>query len=111
MGLNYRLPIYDAKMMANFATKTAEDIFNGENSRKARKLPVELHDKARRLMDQLDAAPSLEFMRVPPGNMFEPLQGDMKGKYSVRINKQWRVVFEWHDNMVCEVDVMDYHRG
>ena len=98
-------------MIRNFASKTAEDIFNGENSKKARRVPVELHSKARRLLDQLNAAPSLEFMKIPPGNKFEPLQGDMKGLYSVRINDQWRVVFDWEENSPGEVDILDYHKG
>lgn len=98
-------------MIRNFASKTAEDIFNGENSKKARKLPVDLHGKARRLLDQLNAAPSLDFMKIPPGNKIEPLQGDMSGLWSIRINSQWRVVSDWNENCPGQVDILDYHKG
>ena len=66
-------------MIRNFASKTAQDIYDGVNSRESRKVPRALHGKARRLFDQLNAAPSLVFLRVPPGNRLEKLSGNLAG--------------------------------
>ncbi len=70
---------------------------------------MELHAKAQRLLDQLNTAPSLEFMRVPPGNKLEKLSGDMKYFLSLRINEQWRIIFIWKGNDAYEVKITDYH--
>ena len=110
-SLTYRNSIYDYVMILNFANKTTEDIFNGVNSKKARVLPVELHNKASRLLDQLNAAPNLEFMKVPPGNKLEPMKGNYKGKWSIRINDQWRIMFGWENDKSIDVEILDYHKG
>ncbi|OGQ96434.1 MAG: plasmid maintenance system killer family protein [Deltaproteobacteria bacterium RIFOXYD12_FULL_57_12] len=96
-------------MIQSFANKTAEDIYHGSISRHARKLPAVLHDRARRLLDQINAAPSLNFLKIPPGNRLEKLSGDYNGFWSVRINEQWRVVFKWQGEDVFEVAILDYH--
>ena len=74
------------------ADKATQDVYDGVNSRYARKLLGELHGKARRLFDQIDAAPTLDFLRVPPSNRLEKLRGDLAGQWSLRINEQWRFV-------------------
>lgn len=96
-------------MIKNFADKTARDVFDGTNSRYSRKLPRELHSKAQRLFDQINAAPSLEFLRVPPSNKLEKLIGNWKGHWSLRINEQWRIVFRWENNDAYDVRIVDYH--
>ena len=96
-------------MIRNFADKTAQDVYDGTNSRYSRKLPRQLHAKAQRLFDQMNAAPSLEFLRVPPGNKLEKLVGNMKGNWSLRINNQWRIVFRWENNDAYDVRIVDYH--
>ncbi|HLP48717.1 MAG TPA: type II toxin-antitoxin system RelE/ParE family toxin [Candidatus Kapabacteria bacterium] len=96
-------------MIKNFADKITEDIFDGTNSRYSRKLPRELHSKAQRLLDQINAAPSLEFLSVPPGNKLEKLSGSMEGFWSLRINRRWRVVFYWNNNDAFDVRIVDYH--
>lgn len=96
-------------MIKNFSSTTARDIFDGNNSKKARKIPIEIHGKIQRLFDQLNAAPNLEFMKVPPGNRLEALKGDLAGKWSIRVNDQWRVIFKWENDQ--PFDVLDYHRG
>lgn len=96
-------------MIVTFASKLTEDIYDGFNSKRARRLPQELHAKARRLLDQLNAAPTLDFMRVPPGNRLEKLSGDLKGFSSVRINDQWRMIFRWQEDNAHDVDIVDYH--
>jgi proteic killer suppression protein len=57
----------------------------------------------------LDAAESLEDLRVPPGNRLEKLTGDRKGEHSIRINDQWRLCFRWDDGDAFDVEIVDYH--
>jgi toxin HigB-1 len=58
---------------------------------------------------QLNAATTLDFLRVPPGNQIEKLSGDRKGQWSMRINDQWRICFSWIDGDALEVEIVDYH--
>ena len=62
-------------MLESLPDKTTRDIYDGVNSRQARKLPRKLHDKARRLLDQINAAPTLDMLRIPPSNRLEKLKG------------------------------------
>ena len=62
-----------------------------------------------RRLQQLHAATSLDFLRVPPGNRLEALVGDRAGKHSIRINDQWRLCFVWRDGHAHEVEIVDYH--
>ncbi|MEE8484412.1 MAG: type II toxin-antitoxin system RelE/ParE family toxin [Nitrospinota bacterium] len=96
-------------MIKSFADKASRDIYDGVNSRYARKIPNVLHPKIRRLFDQINAAPSVEFLRIPPGNRLEKLRGDLKRFWSLRINDQWRMIFEWKDNNAFKVKIADYH--
>lgn len=96
-------------MIRSFADATTQDIFDGENSKAARKLPRELHDKARRTLDLINSAIRLDDLRVPPGNRLEALKGGFKGFHSVRINDQWRIVFRWLDGDADAVQIVDYH--
>ena len=96
-------------MLKNLADKTTQDTYDGINSRQARKLPRELHDKVRRLLDQINATPKLEMLRIPPSNRLEKLKGDRAGFWSLRINDQWRIVFRWQGQDALDVQVIDYH--
>jgi proteic killer suppression protein len=64
---------------------------------------------ARRKLRQLDVAARLEDLRIPPGNRLEALKGDRAGKYSIRINDQWRVCFSWREGAADNVEILDYH--
>ena len=64
---------------------------------------------ARKKLTMLDAAPSLNTLRVPPGNRLEALKGDRAGQHSIRINDQWRVCFVWRDDGAYDVTICDYH--
>jgi len=97
-------------MLRTTADKTTQDVYDGVNSRYARKVPKELHSKARRLLDQLNAAPSVEFLRIPPSNRLEKLKGDLAGYWSLRINDQWRIIFHWEGSDAHDVQIVDYHR-
>jgi len=96
-------------MIRNFANKTTQDVYDGTNSRYARRLPRNLHGKARRLLDQINAAPSLSFLRYPPGNRLEKLSGNLEGFWSLRINEQWRIIFRWLNQNAIDVEITDYH--
>ena len=100
---------YILEMLKSLADKTTRDIYDGVNSRQAQKLPRELHDKARRLLDQINAAPTLDMLRIPSSNRLEKSKGDWAGFWSLRINDQWRIVFRWQGQDVMDVQVTDYH--
>jgi proteic killer suppression protein len=57
----------------------------------------------------IDAAPSLGFLRAPPGNRLKALRGKRRGQYSIRINEQWRICFRWLEGDAYEVEIVDYH--
>ena len=64
---------------------------------------------AMRKLQQLQAAPALDFLRIPPGNRLEALVGDRAGQHSVRINDQWRICFVWSQGHAWQVKIVDYH--
>ena len=70
---------------------------------------VAIERVARRKLAQLDAAATLDFLRVPPGNRLEALQGDRAGQYSIRINDRWRLCFRFVDGDVHDAEIVDYH--
>lgn len=70
---------------------------------------VNIESVARRKLTQLDAAATLDFMRVPPGNRLEALKGNRSGQHSVRINDQWRLCFVWTAQGPRDVEIVDYH--
>lgn len=97
-------------MIESFADKATEDIFNGENTTAARKrLPRDLWNVAFRKLDQIDSAVTLDDLKVPPGNRLEALKGKRSGQYSIRINGQFRICFEWDQNNAANVEIVDYH--
>lgn len=72
-------------------------------------MPTDIQTRARRKLMQLENAQTLNDMRIPPSNRLEALSGDLAGFWSVRVNQQWRLVFQWKDGNASEVQVMDYH--
>ena len=97
-------------MIINFLKSGVEDIFNGIDSKSARKTcPQNLWKIARRKLDQLDFAATLNDLRSPPKNHLEALKGDRKGQHSIRINDQYRICFIWSDDGVHNVEIVDYH--
>lgn len=96
-------------MIQSFGNKTAEDIFNGNNTKDARKLPNMLWDSAARKLDQINAAINLHDLRIPPGNRLEALRGSLASYHSIRINDQYRIVFKWINGHAHEVSIEDYH--
>ena len=96
-------------MIKSFADTTTRDIYDGTESHHSRKLHPNLRSKAQRLLDQINAAPSLAFLRVPPGNRLEKLTGVLRGFWCLRINAQWRIVFQWDGDNAHDVQIIDYH--
>lgn len=93
-------------MICSFKDDRAESIFYGFRSPE---LPPDLHRPAMRKLKILHNSESLQDLRVPPGNHLEALAGDRAGMYSIRINRQWRICFVWHDGNAHDVEIVDYH--
>jgi toxin HigB-1 len=97
------------RSIVSFSDRGTEDIYDGTDSKAARAtLPSELHRRAGRVLDQLDAAVSLRSLSLP-GLRLEKLKGDRRGQHSVRINDQYRICFRWTDTGVDDVQIVDYH--
>jgi len=93
-------------MIKSFKDKEIEKIFNRQLSRK---IPIEIQRIALRKLWMIDSAMNLKDLKIPPANRLEKLHGDLIGKYSIRINIQWRICFNWHESNAYEVEIIDYH--
>jgi toxin HigB-1 len=93
-------------MIRSFRDRETERLFRREP---VRKLPPNVRRVALRKLVRLDAAETLEDLRVPPGNRLEKLVGNRAGQHSIRINDQWRVCFRWKDGDAEDVEIVDYH--
>jgi proteic killer suppression protein len=78
-------------------------------SGRSRRLPADLELRAFKKLAILNAAVTLDNLRVPPENQLERLRGDRDGQHSIRINDQYRVCFAWRDGNAFEVEIVDYH--
>jgi len=97
---------YSFSMIKTFRCKETERIFSGKFSIK---LPQNIQRVAERKLIMIHKAAKLNDLRVPPANRLEAMKGDRKGQYSLRINDQWRICFEWHEDGVYNVKIQDYH--
>ena len=97
---------YDCTMIAGFADKNTERLFRRD---RVKRFTAKLQRAALRKLVMLDAAQSLEDLRVPPGNHLEKLSGDREGQYSIRINDQWRICLVWRGGNASNVEIVDYH--
>jgi proteic killer suppression protein len=93
----------------SFRDPRTKDLFERKASSRARKLPEDVQERARDKLDILNAATSIEDLAKVPGNNLEALKGDLAGFHSIRINKQWRIVFKWEGGAAKEVKIDDYH--
>ena len=93
-------------MIESFASDETKKIFLGKTSTK---LPKDIQRTARRKLLYLDDADDLQDLLAPPGNRLEKLKGDRAGQYSIRINDQWRICFDWVGNKAKNVEIVDYH--
>jgi len=93
-------------MIKSFGNKETEILFEDG---KSRKIPSTLLKVAKRKLDMMDAAKALVDLKIPPANRLKALTGDLSGFYSIRINKQWRVIFQWKEGGAHSVEIVDYH--
>ena len=94
-------------MIKTFKCKDTEKLFNDIDIKKFRSISK----IARIKLEVLNAAVSLDSLRIPPGNRLEQLKGNRKGQHSIRINNQWRICFVWKEASANAVEIVDYHKG
>lgn len=93
-------------MIESFADSRTEAVYHGKT---VKGLPSDFLSVARRKLDMLRRATTLQDLRVPPGNRLETLKGAVAGVHSIRINDQWRIVFRWDQGSAYDVQIVDYH--
>ena len=93
-------------MIKSFRCRETKKIFGRDFSKKS---PTEIQDNTRIKLVILDAATSVNDLRIPPGNRLEELKDVRKGQHSIRINNQWRICFEWKNGDTINVEIVDYH--
>ena len=101
-----RLVTYFVIMILTFGSKQTEQLWKGFF---VKKIPWEVQKIGRRKLRMLHNAVDLKDLRIPPSNKLEKLLGNLKGYYSIRINKQWRIIFEWNRGNATQVEIVDYH--
>lgn len=92
-------------MIKSFRDKDTEALYSGKRVRRFQAFAVQ----AERRLEILDNAKTVKDLMGLPSNRFEALRGDRKGQFSIRINQQWRVCFEWRDGEAYNVEITDYH--
>ena len=93
-------------MIISFKCSETEKIWRGDVSRR---LPENIQITARKKLRMLNNAHTIKDLMIPPANKLESLKGDLIGRYSIRINDQWRLCFSWQDNNACDIEIVDYH--
>ena len=93
-------------MIRSFKDPEAERLFNRQRSAR---LPPSIQQVALRKLRMLNNASVIADLRVPPANRLEKLKGDRAGRYSIRINDQWRICFVWKEGDAFNVEITDYH--
>ncbi|MBL7474110.1 type II toxin-antitoxin system RelE/ParE family toxin [Robertkochia sediminum] len=93
-------------MIKTFSGKETEKIWNGT---KSKKLPADIQNVARRKLRMINNAQNINDLRIPPANRLEKLAGDLENFYSIRVNKQWRIIFNWENDNAFNVEIVDYH--
>jgi proteic killer suppression protein len=93
-------------MIISFGSKQTEQIWKGF---RVKSMPLEMQNVARRKLRMLNNSQNIADLRIPPSNRLEKLTGDLKHYYSIRINKQWRIIFQWDKGNASKVEIIDYH--
>lgn len=93
-------------MIRSFKSKETERVYSREGSNK---LPRDIQQVALRKLRMINNAKNLNDLRIPPANRLEKLMGDREGRYSIRINDQWRICFTWQEGDASDVEIADYH--
>ena len=93
-------------MILSFDLKETENILNGE---RVAKFPMEIQTIGRRKLRLLNNLQNIADLRIPPSNRLEKLSRNLKEFYSIRMNDQWRIIFQWNNGQALEVEIVDYH--
>jgi len=93
-------------MIKSFGNKNTELVWNGERIKKP---SLQVQNVARRKLRMLNNAQDVTDLRIPPANRLEKLSGNLKRFHSIRIDKQWRIIFVWKNGNAFEVEICDYH--
>lgn len=93
-------------MIQSFACAETESIWNG---RRSRKLPADIQQRALAKLNMIDAADTLDDLKLPPSNRLHELDRDRAGQHSISINMKWRICFRWDNGNACDVEIVDYH--
>nr|WP_315252271.1 type II toxin-antitoxin system RelE/ParE family toxin [uncultured Flavobacterium sp.] len=93
-------------MIVSFGSKETEKIWNGFVIKKP---SIEIQQIGRRKLRMLNNSKDLTDLRIPPSNRLEKLSGNLKEFYSIRINNQWRIIFNWESGNASNVEIVDYH--
>lgn len=93
-------------MILSFGSKETEKIWKGI---RVKKLPLDIQNIGRRKLRMLNNSQDIADLRIPPSNRLEKLTGDLNRFYSIRINKQWRIIFTWNNGNAIDVKITDYH--
>lgn len=93
-------------MILSFGSKETEKIWKGE---RVKKLPLDIQSIGRRKLRMLNNSQDIIDLRIPPSNRLEKLAGNLADFYSIRINKQWRIIFKWTNGNSNDVEITDYH--
>lgn len=93
-------------MIISFGSKQTEKVWHGE---RVPKWPIEIQKIGRRKLRMLNNSQNIADLRIPPSNRLEKLSGNLSEFYSIRINDQWRIIFQWENGQASEVEIIDYH--
>lgn len=93
-------------MIHSFSCTETEHIWNGQRSRK---LPADIQHRALTKLSMIDAADTLDDLKLPPSNRLHELDRDRAGQHSVSINMKWRICFRWENGNAYDVEIVDYH--
>ena len=93
-------------MIVDFGNRETEKIWNGEISRR---YPIQIQNIVRRKLRMINNAQIIDDLRIPPANHLEKLKGNLEGWYSIRVNRQWRLIFTWANSSAHQVELVDYH--
>lgn len=94
-------------MIKSFGCKETEKIYGGKISKK---FPHDIQARALRKLIMVSVSKRIDDLKIPPSNRLESLVGDRKGQWSIRINEQYRICFEWENNEALKVEIVDYHK-
>jgi proteic killer suppression protein len=95
-------------MIGSFKDKDIERLYY--SGTKVKRIPVEITKGILRKLDIIRESTDINDLKVPPSNHLEALKGNLEGFYSIRVNRQWRLIFTWQENQAYDISLVDYHK-